>query len=409
MPPKPDRPALLLGLAAVLTVVPPGPAVPALSAQSPSPDARAPGPFIERIEAAQTPDRGGLDSFTLEELMEALGVPGVGVAVIRDFEIHWARGYGVADVETGRPVDTGTLFQAASMSKPVAALAVMKAVEEGYFGLDDDVDEVLTSWSLPDEGYTAARPVTPRTLTSHTAGLGDGFGFPGYEPGEPLPTTVQILEGEGPSNVGEVFMERPPMTAQKYSGGGVTVMELALSDAVGRPFREILEEWVLTPIGMAGSTFRQPLPPERARHAARAHDGDGRAMGPRWHVYPELAAAGLWTTPSDLARFLLDVQRTHRDDSGRVVRKATIEPMLSPVGVGDFAVGFSIERRGEGWYFGHGGSNWGFRGLMVAHKVKGYGLVVMTNGRRGGRLAREIEKRVERAYNWDSLHEPPLR
>ncbi len=341
--------------------------------------------------------------------MEEFGVPGVSVAVIRDFEIHWAKGYGVADVETGRPVDTETLFQAASMSKPVAALAVMKAVDEGYFTLDDDINDVLTSWTLPGNGYTGERPVTPRTLTSHTAGLGDGFGFPGYEPDEPLPTTVQILDGEDPSNVGDVFMERPPMTAQKYSGGGVTVMELALSDAVGRPFRAILDDWVLGPIGMENSTFEQPLPAERDRNAARAHDGDGEAMGPKWHVYPELAAAGLWTTPSDLARFLIEVQRTHRGDSERVVRQATVGEMLSPVGVGDFAVGFSIEKEGVGWYFGHGGSNWGFRGLMLAHKVKGYGVVVMTNGSRGSLITREVKKRVERAYNWDSLHEPPVR
>lgn len=368
-----------------------------------------PDHFIERIEGVQEPDRGGLDRFTLDELMEEYGVPGVSVAVIHDFRIHWTKGYGVADVETGRPVDTETLFQAASMSKPVAALAVMKAVEEGRFSLDDDVNDILTSWTLPGDGFTDARPVTPRTLTSHTAGLGDGFGFPGYEPGEALPTVVQILEGEEPSNVGRVFMERPPMQAVKYSGGGVTLMQLALTDAVGRPFAPLLRDWVLDPIGMERSTFEQPLPAELDRNAARAHDPRGEAMGPKWHVYPELAAAGLWTTPADLARFLLEVQETARGRSERVVSQATIQEMLSPVGVGDFAVGFSVEKEGQGWYFGHGGSNWGFRGAMLAHKVKGYGVVVMTNGSRGSLLAREIKERVERAYGWDSLDDPPVR
>lgn len=368
-----------------------------------------PDRFIERIESVQEPDRGGLDPFTLDELMEEYGVPGVSVAVIHDFRIHWTKGYGVADVETGRPVDTETLFQAASMSKPVAALAVMKAVEEGRFSLDDDVNDILTSWTLPGDGFTDARPVTPRTLTSHTAGLGDGFGFPGYEPGEALPTVVQILEGEEPSNVGRVFMERPPMQAVKYSGGGVTLMQLALTDAVGRPFAPLLRDWVLDPIGMERSTFEQPLPAELDRNAARAHDPRGEAMGPKWHVYPELAAAGLWTTPADMARFLLEVQETARGRSGRVVSQATIQEMLSPVGVGDFAVGFSVEKEGQGWYFGHGGSNWGFRGVMLAHKVKGYGVVVMTNGSRGSLLAREIKERVERAYGWDSLDDPPVR
>lgn len=405
--PAPAAAAVLLLGAGPLASGPP--AGSALSAQEPAAGSAPPSSYMAEIEGAQRPDRGGLDAFTLDELMEEFGVPGVGVAVIRDFGIHWAKGYGVADVESGRPVDTETLFQAASMSKPVAALAVIKAVEDGYFGLDDDVNDVLTSWTLPGGGYTRERPVTPRALTSHTSGLGDGFGFPGYEPGEPLPTVLQILEGEEPSNVGEVFMERPPMTAQKYSGGGVTVMQLALTDAVGRPFPELLHDWVLEPAGMTASTFRQPLPPARQADAARAHDGRGERMGPPWHVYPELAAAGLWTTPTELARLLIEVQRTLRDGQGRVASRPAVGEMVSPVGVGDFAVGFSVEKRGEGWYFGHGGSNWGFRGLMLAHKVKGYGVVVMTNASRGSVLAREIEERVERAYGWDSLDDPLVR
>ena len=346
-----------------------------------------------------------LGRLTLEELMEELGVPGVSVAVVHDFEIHWARGYGVADVETGRRVDVETLFQAASISKPVAAMAVMRAVQDGLFTLDDDVNDLLTSWHLDGEGFTARRPVTPRTLTSHTSGLGDAFGFPGYEPGVPLPTTVQILEGHERSNVGPIFMEREPMTLYEYSGGGVTLMELALSDVRGRPFHEIMDDDVLGPVGMTRSTYRQPLPPSMEVNAARAHDGEGRSMGPRWHVYPEHAAAGLWTTPSDLARFVIEVQRAARGEEGRVLDRTHVQEMLSPVGVGPYAVGFSLEHRGEGWYFAHGGSNWGFRARLVGHKAKGYGAVVMTNANRGSALVGEIMRRIEEAYRWDALSE----
>lgn len=367
------------------------------------------GDLMATIEGPQHPDRQGLDGFSLEALMETFGVPGVSVAVIHDFEVHWAKGYGVADVETGAPVDTETLFQAASISKPVAAMAVLKAVQDGRFSLDDDINDVLTSWTLPGDGFTRERPVTPRTLTSHTSGLGDGFGFPGYAPGDALPTTVQILEGRAPSNVGRVFMERAPLTAVKYSGGGVTLMELALSDAVGRPFEDIARDWVLEPVGMRHSTFQQPLPAERDRNAARAHDGDGRAMGPKWHVYPERAAAGLWTTAGDLARFAVEVQRSAAGVSSRVLSRATVHEMLNPVGVGDYGVGFALRKDGQGWYFQHGGSNFGFRALLVGHKAKGYGLVVMTNGSRGGTVAQEILERVQRAYGWDALDKPVLR
>lgn len=399
---------VLLAPLALMSVL----AIPASAGAQAAPAAPAPpGPAeaMALVEAPQRPDRGGFDGFSLQALMDELGVPGVSVAVIHDFEVHWAKGYGVADVETGAPVDTETLFQAASISKPVAAMAVLKAVQDGRFSLDDDINDVLASWTLPGGGFTRERPVTPRTLTSHTSGLGDGFGFPGYAPGEAVPTTVQILEGRAPSNVGRVFMERAPLTAMKYSGGGVTLMELALSDAVGRPFAEIAREWVLEPVGMRQSTFQQPLPPERDRNAARAHDGAGRAMGPKWHVYPERAAAGLWTTAGDLARFAVEVQRTAAGMSSRVLSRATVQEMLSPVGVGDYAVGFAIRKEGQGWYFQHGGSNFGFRALLVGHKAKGYGLAVMTNGSRGGAVAQEILERVQRAYGWDALDKPVLR
>ena len=364
--------------------------------------------FIERIEGVQTPDRQGLDPFTLVEVMEKYGVPGVSVAVIHDFRIHWSKGYGIADVETGAKVDTETLFQAASISKPVAAMAVLRAVQDGKFSLDDDINTILTSWHLPDSELTEERAVTPRTLLSHTSGLGDGFGFPGYHPSDPLPTTVQILDGNALSNVGPVLMERAPLVGYKYSGGGVTVMQLALVDALGRPFPEILKDYVLLPIAMSRSAYEQPLSPERDQNAARAHNRAGEAMDEdtKWHVYPELEAAGLWTTPTDLAKFAIEVQKSLQNEANRVLSRAMTQEMVNPVGVGDFGVGFSVSKRGEGWYFGHGGSNWGFRCNLIAHKVKGYGVAIMTNGDNGGMVMRELEDRIERAYGWDSLDKP---
>ena len=365
--------------------------------------------LIRTIEGPQQPNRQGLDPYTLEEIMRRAGVPGVSVAVIRDFQVHWAKGYGIADVATGARVDANTLFQAASISKPVAAMAVVRASEEGRFSLDDDINDILASWRLPGTPHTENRPVTPRTLTSHTSGTGDGFGFPGYHPDAPLPTTVQILNGEGPSNVGPVLLVREPLTAFHYSGGGVTMMELALADATGRPFPELLDEWVLGPIGMTRSTFEQPLSAELDANAARAHDASGQPKDTKWHVYPELAAAGLWTTPTDLAKFAIDVQRALQGQEGTVLSAMAAQAMVNPVGVGDYGVGFRVSKRGQGWYFGHGGSNWGFRATLLAHKVKGYGVAIMTNGDRGGVVLDELTARVERAYGWDSLDKPVLR
>ena len=368
--------------------------------------AQSPEEAMKLVEGRQVPNRQGLDPWTLAELLDELGVPGVSVAVIRDFEIHWAKGYGTADVETGAPVTPDTLFQAASISKPVAAMAALKAVELDAFALDADINTVLESWTLPMGEWSGGPAVTPRMLLSHSSGLGDGFGFPGYHPDDELPTVVEILDGRAPSNVGVVRMERAPMSAYKYSGGGVTVMQLALEDALDEPFPAILDRLVLKPLGMTHSAYEQPLGPERDRQAARAHDRSGGARDAKWHVYPELQAAGLWTTPSDLARLAIEVQRTLRGESQRVLSPVSMREMVRPVGVGDYAVGFRIEKIGQGWYFGHGGSNWGFRCDLIAHVAKGYGVAIMTNGDNGGLVVRELRERIARAYGWDTLDKP---
>jgi CubicO group peptidase (beta-lactamase class C family) len=363
------------------------------------------GALIARIEGQQSPSRQGLDPYTLREVMHKYRVPGVSVAVIRDFDIHWAKGFGTADVATGLPVDARTLFQAASISKAVTAMAVLNAVQDGRMSLDVDINTILTSWTARQSEF-ATVPVTSRALLSHTSGAGDGFGFPGYHPSETRPTLVQILDGQEPSNVGQVLFERAPFTAFSYSGAGLVILQLAMIDALGGPFAEIMRERVLEPLGMTDSTFEQPLPSARDATAARAHSWEGRSMDAKWHVYPEQAAAGLWSTPTDLARFVIEVQRALRGPRGRVLSQAMAREMVTPVGMGPYAVGLRVGQRGEGWYFGHAGSNWGFRSRLVGHFRRGYGMVAMSNGENGIPVLDEVEARVASAYDWDSLDKP---
>lgn len=365
--------------------------------------------LVGRVESPQVPNRQGLDGLTLQEIMRQFRVPGMSIAVIKDFNIHWAKGYGAADVETGRPVQVETVFQAASISKAVTAMAVLRLVQDGRLSLDDDVNKFLRSWQVPRSALTQDRPVTLRSLLSHTSGADDGFGFPGYDPTAARPTVVQILNGEKPSNVGPVVFARPPFQAFKYSGGGLTIVQLALTDLLGTSFAEIMQAHVLAPLGMTNSSFEQPLREPLALHAARSHNGQGRNMAAPWHVYPEQAAAGLWTTPSDLARFLIEVQRAIRGPAGSVLKQGTALEMVSPTGVGPFAVGLMVEKRGEGWYFRHDGSNFGFGADALAHVRKGYGVIVMANGGSMGAVINEIGGRVASAYNWDSLDKPLFR
>ena len=362
--------------------------------------------YAALIEAPQSGRDGELPSLSLDALMQKVGVPGASIAVIRDFEIHWSKGYGLADVTAGTKVTPDTLFQAASISKPVAAMAVLKAVQDGRFGLDQDVNTILTSWKVPVGEPTARQAVTLRGLLSHTSGTDDGFGFPGYKPDAARPSLVQILEGAPPSNVGKVIVARPPLTSFKYSGGGVTLVQLLMTDAMKRPFAEMMRDTVLTPLGMTHSAYEQPLSAARDRQAARAHDRNGAARDVKWHVYPELAAAGLWTTSPDLARFGIELQKSLQGKSNRVLNRAIANEMASPVGVGPFALGMQINKVGEGWYLNHGGSNWGFQCLLFVHKIKGYGVAVMTNADSGGRLIGELQQRVAAAYQWDMLEQP---
>jgi len=349
---------------------------------------------------------GALDADTVQQLLAQFHVPGVSIAVIKDFKIEWAKGYGTADVDTQAPVTPETMFQAASISKTVAAMASVRAVQDGKFSLDQDVNTILKSWQLPGGEFTKDRPVTPRSLMSHTSGTGDGFGFPGYAPGAPLPTVVQILDGVPPSNLRKIRLERPPLTGFKYSGGAVMIEQLALTDVVGKPFEQIARDWILNPIGMTNSTYEQPLPASRQKQAARAHDRNGARMGDPWHVYPEQAAAGLWTTPTDLAKFIIEVQQTLLGKSTRVLSKASMQEMVTPVGVGPFAVGFQMEKQGEGWYFMHGGSNWGFQCDLIGHRVKGYGMAIMTNGDNGALLIYMLRQRIEANEHWDVFDKP---
>jgi CubicO group peptidase (beta-lactamase class C family) len=388
--------SVMLGVVAAIGALPLGAQVDAKS-------------IIARVEAPQVPDRGGFDGLSIPQLMQRLRVPGVSIAVIKDYRIHWVKTYGVSDVETGRPVDSATTFQAASISKPVTAMAAMRLAQEQRLRLDDDINTVLKSWRVPSSDMTRDQPVTARSLMSHTSGADDGFGFPGYDPSAPRPTLVQVLNGQAPSNVGSVSFGRPPYQGYKYSGGGIVIIQVALADLTGRTFAEFMQTTVLGPLGMASSSFEQPMSEAMAGHAARAHNGQGRGMSAPWHIYPEQAAAGLWTTPTDLAQFVIEVQTAVRGPTGRVLTQASGREMVTPVGTGPFSVGLTIEKRGEGWYFSHGGANWGFRADILGHVRKGYGIVVMTNSDAGSTLISEIESRVAAAYGWDSLDKPLVR
>lgn len=333
----------------------------------------------------------------IADRMKALNVPGVSVAVMRNGKVEWAKAYGVAGV-SGAKVDTETLFQAGSISKPVAAMAALRLVEQGKLSLDMDINDYLTSWKLPPADAAKGKAVTLRHLLTHTGGM-TVHGFPGYAAGVAVPTVPQVLTGGPPANTPPIRIDTEPGTIWRYSGGGYTLMQLAASDVSKKTFPALLQETVMSPIGMKRSTYEQPLPSAARKNAAEPFDRQGKPITGGAHTYPEMAAAGLWTTPSELALYAMEVRASLDGKSSRVLSPAMTKQMLTP-GMGNYGLGPQIGGAKDNPWFGHGGANAGFMNDFLVYEKSGDGVFVMTNGDNGGALAAEIIRAVAEEYKW---------
>ena len=362
-------------------------------------DLGPPADRIERIESALLPrviiENREIETPSLKQRMSDYSVPGASIAMISGGQIEWARAYGAVD-QDGLAVTPTTRFQAASISKPVASMAALALVDQGALDLDADVNDYLVSWRVPANAFTDQAPVTLRRLLSHTAGL-TVHGFPGYGTNESAPATIGVLDGEG--NTDPVRVEVEPGTVHSYSGGGYTVVQLLIEEVTGVPFHEAMATLVLGPLGMDHSTYRQPLPSELRDQAATGHRYDGSPIEGRFHTYPEMAAAGLWSTPSDLARFLTSLQHARQSGRHPVLSAEMVGEMLTPV-LGNYGLGLALS---DGRRFGHGGANEGFRCSMTALLEGDEGVVIMTNADEGEALAQEITLTIAREYGWDDL------
>jgi CubicO group peptidase (beta-lactamase class C family) len=360
---------------------------------------------IQKVETCLPPTvviKGEPPSCTpLLTRMQQLHIQGVSIAVVHNGVIEWARGYGIA-TPAGAPVTPHTIFQAGSISKPVAAMAALHLVQQDKLSLDADVNSTLASWKVPPSDAAPGAVVTLRELLTHTAGL-TVHGFPGYARGVAVPTLVQVLNGEKPANTAAVRIELPPNTKWQYSGGGYTIMQQMLLDVTHEPFPKLLHDTVLSPIGMNESTYEQPLPAARQPTAATPYDGLDTPVPGGAHTYPEMAAAGLWTTPSDLARFIIESQRSIKGEANHVLSQAMTKQMMTP-GKNSWGLGFEIGGSPSNPYFGHDGDDVGFEASFVGYENSGDGVAVMTNAQGGGRLCREVVSAIALAYGWPDLH-----
>ena len=349
---------------------------------------------IEPVEAGKGDAPVPLD---IEKLMKLYDVPGFSVAVIEDYKIAWAKSYGVTEPGGKNPVTPKTLFQAGSISKPVAATGMLALVQQGKLSLDEDVNVKLKSWRVPENEFTKEQKVTLRRLASHSAGL-TVHGFPGYDVDEKVPTLVQIFNGEKPANTAPIRVDFVPGSDERYSGGGITIEQQLMMDVSGKQFPALMKELVLDKVGMSDSSYEQPLPAARAAMTAGGAYGDGKPVHGKWHVYPEMAAAGLWTTPTDLAKFAIEIALSKQGKSNKVLSEQTTREMLT-LQSKSFGIGFGLNPKHPG-EFGHNGADEGFQALLVMNADTGQGVAMMADSDYGVLVAEEYMRSVAKEYAW---------
>ncbi|MGB2933125.1 MAG: serine hydrolase domain-containing protein [Methyloceanibacter sp.] len=335
---------------------------------------------------------------SLDEALTALNIPSVSIAIIDADRIAFARAY-------GQDATAETIYQAASLSKFVAAIGAMRLVETGKLDLDQDVNDRLTSWRVPSNVFDQTHKVTLRGLLSMTGGIGVP-GFLGYEVGAPIPSLSEVLDGTPPANSAAVTVIAVPGSAYHYSGGGYEIAEALMQDATGKPFTEIMHDLVLGPAGMIESSFDQPLSPALEARTASGHDRNGAELTGRWHVFPENAAAGLWSTPTDLAKLLLQIGRAWRGESRILLTPDTVRKMLTQQNGGPYGLGAAVAGDGSALVLMKRGQNVGYQAYLILYPATAQGMVVMTNSDNGSKLAEALIARAAAVYDWPPL--PPL-
>lgn len=338
---------------------------------------------------------------SIQQRMTYYNARGVSIAVIHNYKIEWAKGYGWADLTSKMPVTSNTLFQAGSVSKSLNAMGVLKLVQDHKIDLYKDINDYLTTWKFPYDSLSKNKKVTLANLLSHTAGL-TVHGFAGYEKGKPLPTIIQTLNGQQPANSAAIRSMYQPGLRYEYSGGGTTISQLMLMDVTHMSYDKYMYDRVLRPMGMTASSYTQP-PIDEKGLLASGYDEKGTAIKGKYHIYPEQAAAGLWTNPTDLAKYIIETQLALQGKSSKVLDQKITKLRLTPFIDKSAALGVFIDDLAGEKYFQHGGSDVGFRTQYYGSMEGGNGVVVMVNSDGGGILD-EIINSVAKVYHFKGLN-----
>lgn len=350
-----------------------------------------------------------LPKLNILDRMKIYNIPGLNIAVIKDFKIEWVKGYGVLEAGTNNAVDKGTLFQAASTSKVLAVAIVMRLVEEGMLDLDEDVNTYLRTWKIPYD--TIESKVTLRLLITHKAGInrpGQGYEYEKYS----SPTLVQVLNGQSPAINDPFRFDYTPGTVYQYSNFGYMIIQLILEDYLNKPYKEIVQKYIFDPLKMKSSMMQYPLSLEDLAKLSKPHDESG--MPQDYGLHPSaLGNAGLVTTPSDLARFAIELILANKGETKRILKPESVHTIFSKTddvdprefsGLSQLGFGVFLMGEGERKYFVHPGeNNSGASCVMLASTTSGDGVIIMTNGLLGLYLSMEVIASIAHEYRWHDV------
>lgn len=379
-------------------------------------------PNISRVEnglvlmsSSGQPEWGKTSS--LEQRMEYYQTPGVSIAVIDDFKLVWSKGYGVRVAGTDEKVTQETLFHAGSVAKTLSAAAILTLVEDGLLVLDDNVNDTLVSWRVPENEYSRDEKVTLRRLLSHSAGIKDGLTDRG--PDDPMPAYVsfgdevpevtlqQLLDGMPEENIEPARVIQVPGTSYRYANADYAIVELLVEDRLGQPFEDFMQSVVLDRLGMAHSSYRQPLPQDLRLLSASEHSLDGKVVEGGRANFPFHAAGSLWTTPGDLSLFMIDLMKAYQGEPGHILSAPMAQEMFAPqIEIADQPIvdaaglGADLQTKSQDLGVLHTGGTWGSTSIIWFYPKIGKGAVVMTNSARGSLLRFEILLSIAAVYGW---------
>lgn len=361
----------------------------------------------EQIARVENSLSGGLvidgKLYSLAERMKQYNVAGISVAVIDNYQIEWAKGYGYADKKEGRKVTTTTLFEPGSISKSLNAVGILLLAQQGKLDLYQDINQYLVNWKFPYDTVSHDKKITTAQLLSHTAGLGV-HGFPGYHRDSAIATVTDILDGRAPSNTEAVRSLAEPGTGPRYSGGGTLITQQMLTDLTKQPYEQYMYDQVLRPLGMTSSSYNQPPAASQRKNLATGYKSNGDEVPGKYFVYPEKAAAGLWTTPTDLCKYILEIQQAYQGKSSKVLNQEMVKLHVTPVKY-DVAMGTFIQNRNDEKYFNHTASNEGFSGLFIGGLTNGKGAAIFVNSD-NATVAFELVNSIAQVYDWKGFRKP---